>query len=183
MAWKSVNNKYLIVKPGVVLTPRTDEVIFQLDPFFKDSPSYVTSALRDAYNQLAVIRQYLVRKGLDKKYPVAMTCKPQDMVFDSTLGRNIYAWQWAWSNLLNVGVVINPALQATCLMHTTFDKRDRFGKVINQTPHARGGAFNIGGGTNGAQDEFDNVTRGAKAGVKVKPLLERENNACHCDCL
>ena len=92
-----------------------------------------------------------------------------------------YSWQMAWSHLLNLGVIINPPVAAKCLMHTTFDKIDRFNKVINQTPHAKGTAFNVGGGGNGVTDEAAVIQKALNNKVPglVGYLIERENNALH----
>ncbi len=177
----SANNQWLIVKPGVVLTPVIEPVIIALDKFFEQAKlkAYVTSGFRDAENQLEVIRGYLVKKGIAKQYPQAMAGRVDDFEFGE------YSWQMAWSHLLNLGVIINPPVAAKCLMHTTFDKVDRFGKVINQTPHAKGTAFNIGGGGNGVADE-EAVLKIALA-TKIPGLgsflVERENNAIHCNCI
>lgn len=173
------DNKWLKVRAGVVLTPIIIPVICGLDKYFEELPSVVTSGLRDAIGQLAVIRQYLVSRGLDKVYPQAMVYKVTDMI------GNEYAWQMAWSNLLHLGTIINPALGCKCLMHTTFDKRDRFGQFINQTPHSRGTAFNIGGGGDGVTNEAERMQRALAAklpGLKSF-LVERNNNAVHCDCI
>lgn len=171
-----INNKFLIVQASVVLTPSIEPVIIALDPYFEAAnlKAVVTSGLRDAAGQLAVIRQYLVKRGLSEKYPAAMTCKVEDT----------NAWQLAWSNLLHVGVIINPPVDAKCLMDTTFDKRNRKGQLIHQTPHASGTAFNIGGGGNGIADELAVVQKAFNEKIPglVSFLAERENNALHCNC-
>lgn len=187
MAWLSDNNKYLKVNKGVVLTPTTDASIAEVDQYFKDCPSFVTSALRDANDQLRVMRNYLVNKGLDKKYPNTMTCKVDDMYYDAGLGKHLYVWQYAWSNLLNLRVIINPPLAAQVLMDyfgPQGTSKNLKGITINQTAHALGKAYNIGGGSNGPQDEYNCIMAAQKAGCKtiVSFLLERENNALHVNC-
>jgi hypothetical protein len=87
--------------------------------------------------------------------------------------------------LLNIGVIINPPLAAVCLMdYKGSDGKNRKGKVINQTPHARGISFNVGGGANGPQDEYAILSQAVKDKVSGlgSVMLERNNNACHCDC-
>lgn len=173
--------KFLTINPGVILTPIIEPVIYLLDPYFEKAnlKAVVTSGLRDAYKQLEVIRQYLKMKGLDTKYPDAMVCKPQEEV------AGVYKWQMAWSNLLNVGVIINPPLAATCLMDSLRPNgTNRKGTLINQTPHARGTAFNIGAGANGVADETIVLQKALndKLPGLAGFLAERENNALHCDC-
>ena len=173
-------SKFLIIQAKVILTPVIEPVIAALEPFFAQANhvAFVTSGLRDVHSQLEVIRQYLKKKGLDGKYPEAMTCDVKE--FD---GIN-YKWQMGWSALLNSGTIINPPLAAKCLMHTTFDARDRFGASIGQTPHATGCAFDIGGSENGISDEVAIVQRAIESKVPglVHFLAEHDNNAVHCDC-
>ena len=180
---KATDNKFLIVKQGVVLTPIIEPVIISLDPFFEKAglKAYVTSGLRDGEDQLRVVRKYLVVKGLNKVYPAAMTCKITDMI------RGEYVWQRAWSNLLNIGVIINPPLRAKCLMDYTSNGVNKKGQFINQTPHATGNCFDIGG-AGGAdatiKDELEVMQIAIKTGVPglINILPEHNNNAIHCDC-
>jgi hypothetical protein len=175
-------NKWLIVKENVVLTPIIEPVIVALDVYFQQHnlKAYVTSGLRDENDQLNVVRSYLTKKELHAKYPAAMTCQVDDKNPDGT-----YVWQMAWSNLLNVGVIINPPFKAVCLMNYVRNGINKKGKTINQTPHAGGKAFNIGGGGNGIMDEVavlnDAVKEKKIPGLKSF-LQERENNALHVDC-
>jgi len=177
------NNKWLIVRPGVKLTPIIEPVIIALDEYFAKHKlqAFVTSGLRDANAQLAVVRQYLTKKGLDKQHQATMLCKVDDKNPDGT-----YVWQMAWSNLLNVGVIINPPYRAICLMNYINKKGiNRKGSYINQTPHAAGRAFDVGGGSNGIMDELAVLTEALKdkkiPGLKSF-LAERVNNALHVDC-
>ncbi len=174
------NNKFLIVQAHVVLTPIIEPVIVSLDAYFEKAnlKALVTSGLRDAQRQLETIKGFLTRKGLAEKYKEAMASEVND--FD---GKH-YQWQEGWSALLNMGVIINPPLAATCLMHTTYDSRDRFGKVINQTPHARGTAFDIGGGSDGINLEAEVMALALKDRLPglLGFLKEHANNAVHCDC-
>jgi hypothetical protein len=175
------NNKWLRVNPKVKLTPSITPVIVGLDKYFEEAKlkAVVTSGLRDANDQLRVIRQYLTIKGLDKKYPHAMIGNVDDFANDE------YIWQMAWSHLLFVGVIINPPLKAKCLLdYKNKSGVNLKGYTFNQTLHASGTAFNIGGGGNGIADELAVLEKASKdktLGI-VSFLAERENNALHINC-
>jgi len=184
---KAADNKYLIVKPGVVLTPVIEPVIVHLDQFFQAAGlrARVTSGLRDAYSQLSIVQHYLRVKGIANLYPEAMaTADPKYRVASR------YAWQLGWSHLLHMGVIINPPLAAECLMDYFGPSNkgpNRKGKTINQTPHANGVCFDIGGaGGDDATiaDELEVMRAAMKKGVPglVNILPEHNNNAIHCDC-
>ena len=104
------NNKWLIVKETVQLTPHIIPVIVALDEFFQSHQlkAFVTSGFRDPADQLNVIKGYLKRKSLDNLYADAMACSVHDTLPDGT-----FTWQMAWSNLLNVGIIINPPFRAS----------------------------------------------------------------------
>jgi len=176
------DNKWLIVQDSVVLTPVIEPVIVALDKYFEEAnhKAYVTSGLRDSKDQLRIIKGYLVRKGLDKKYPEAMSCDVNDK-----LPNGDYVWQMAWSNLLNINVIINPPLPATVLMNYIRGTVNRKGKVIGSSPHAPGLALDIGGGGNGINDELAIILKAMKdkkiPGLRGY-LAERENNCLHVDC-
>lgn len=177
----TINNKFLIVLPSVKLTPIIEAVIIGLEPYFASAgkTAVVTSGLRDAIDQLRVIRQYLTKKELDKIYPAAMTCQVTDMV-----DQEDYVWQTAWSHLLHIGVIINPPLAAKCLMDYFVGTKNRKGVLFNQTSHAKGTAFNIGGGGNGIEDEAIVIQKALDKKLEglVSFVRERENNALHCNC-
>ncbi len=196
MVWKSEKNKNIVVDyvrfPKLVLTPLIDDAMSTLDPFYEGCKTYMTSGLRDAYDQLRIIRNYLVSEKLDKLYPLVMdkTLKPDKMEYDGILKDNLYVWQWAWSHLLNAGIIINPPLGAKCLMDyfgkdskgNTINKKGQF---IAQTNHATGRAINLGGGTNGIADEVACLLKALANGWKyLMPLPggyveERKQNALH----
>jgi len=181
MSELSRQNKHLIVLSSVILTPAIDVAICNMDDYFGRAgiKGNVTSGLRDAERQLKVIRDYLTKKGLHTKYKDAMNCKVTDK-----LPNGNYVWQDAWSNLLSVGLIINPPLQAKLTMDYIKNGVNRKGAVFNQTPHASGLAFNIGGGPNGINDEAIPVKAAADAKMPglLNYLLERDNNAIHCNC-
>jgi hypothetical protein len=182
---KAADNVFLKLRPGVVLTPVIEPVICALEVYFREAnlKAFVTSGLRDAHDQLRIVKRYLVVKGLAQLYPAAMACKhPLEKE-----GKH-YVWQLAWSHLLNAGVIINPPLAAECLMDYMRNGKNRKGTIINQTPHANGVCFDIGGaGGEDAtiKDELTVMQRAMKAGVKglINILPEHNNNAIHCDCV
>ena len=182
---KAADKIFLKVRPGVVLTPVIEPVICALEVHFRQAGirAFVTSGLRDAYDQLRIVKKYLKVKGLDSFYPEAMACKhPLEKI------RGYYAWQLGWSHLLNAGVIINPPLAAECLMDYYRNGKNRKGHIINQTPHANGVCFDIGGAGGddvSIKDELVVMTAAMKAGVKglINILPEHNNNAIHCDCV
>lgn len=174
-------SKFLVVPASVVLTPVIAPVIEALDKYFEEAnlKAVVTSGLRDSQDQLRIIRQYLVAKGLSEKYPDAMSCAVQDKAPDGN-----FKWQMAWSNLLNIGVIINPPVRARVLMDYMRTGRNLKGSTIPASSHFLGTAFDIGGSGNGIKDEAAVVAKAFAAGISglVSFLSERENNAIHCNC-
>jgi hypothetical protein len=90
-----------------------------------------------------------------------------------------------WSALLNAGVIINPPKRAKVLMDYIRGGVNRKGSFINESPHFRGTAFDIGGGDGGIDAELKVIQKALSSG-KIKGLVgilaEHNNNAVHCDC-
>jgi hypothetical protein len=175
------DNIYLKLGSRAVMTPIIEPVILALEPYFKEANLYATvvSGLRDQNDQLRIIRGYLNTKNLFAKYPDAMTCGVNEKNADGT-----YKWQMAWSNLLNVGIIINPPLPATCLMdYINKSGENKKGKIIDASVHFKGTAFDIAGGGDGITNELA-VIKKALGNVKglVGYVAERNNNCVHIDC-
>lgn len=175
------DNKFLIVLDHVVLTTTIEPVIIALDKYFEEAnlKAFVTSGLRDAEDQLRIIRQYLKSKGLHLKYSNAMIGKATDK-----LPNGEYIWQMGWSALLNAGIIINPPLQAVLLMDYFNAKGiNRKGDTFNQTPHATGKPFDIGGGADGLNNEIAVIEKAKKDIPSIVGwVIERNNNCLHVDC-
>lgn len=182
--YKSINNKFLLVRPGVILTEHIDPVIFALDEYFKQAnlKSYVTSGLRQSEDQLRIIRTELTRRGLAGEFQEAFESITSKTKFE---GEEVYCWQPGWSKLLNLGFIVNPPYTAKVLMDyfrpgSTSNSK---GRTIGQSPHTSGRAFDIGGGPDGLANELKVIEQ---ANGKVKGLkgylLERNQNCLHVDC-
>jgi hypothetical protein len=98
--------------------------------------------------------------------------------------KQIFQWQKAWSQLLVIGEMVNPPLQAACLFEY---KRNGSiipaGKLIDISPHMKGTAFDIGGGENLLEKVAiikDLYEMGTVKGFKGY-LVESVNNCIHCD--
>ena len=177
----SQNNKHLIVRPGVDLTDIIDPVIVSLDPYFEGRTAYVTSGLRTTAHQLSIIRDYAFRKGISREFPEVITATlDAKTLFE---GHAVFAWQPAWSRLLERGIIINPPIAAAPLFDYVRGGVNKKGIIIMPSPHMRGTAFDIGGGSDGVEDErlIIALAIGKVPGL-VRVLVERENNAIHCDC-
>jgi hypothetical protein len=180
---KASENKWLIVKSGVILTPIIEPVIARLDSYFEKHKhiAYVTSGLRTPEDQLRIIRKYLVSTGLNKIYPEAMTCD-----LDSKFlwqGKVVYRWQPGWSALLNRGIIINPAREAVCLMDYIRDGKNKKGQTIKETPHSRGVSFDVSDGKEGISKETEILQEALNDKVQgLVYILPEHNNGCvHCD--
>jgi hypothetical protein len=182
---KASENKFLIVKSGVILTPVIEPVIVALDKYFEaaNKKALVTSGLRNPESQLEIIRGYIQSKGLKAQFPEMFTLGVKDKITVAPYG-SIYAWQLGWSKLLNLGVIINPCLAAPVLMDYIRNGVNKKGQVIQGSPHFAGMAFDIGGQGNGINDELAVIQTALadKCPGLVDFLAEHENNAVHCDC-
>jgi hypothetical protein len=177
----SLQNKNLIVRPGVDLTDTIDPVISALDPYFEGRLAYVTSGLRTKEHQLDIIKQYAKLKGIAKEFPAVLSATLDAKTFFE--GHAVFAWQPAWSRLLERGVIINPPVAASPLFDYVRNGKNLKGVVIMPSPHMRGTAFDIGGGSDGVEDErlIIALAIGKVAGLSGV-LVERENNAIHVNC-
>ena len=179
------DNKFLKLRDGVILTPSTEPVIIALDKYFEKANciAWVTSVKRSAEDQLRIIRNELVKRKLDVKYPDAISKGVNDKI--SIGGKEYYAWQYGWSALLNAGFIVNPPISAICLMDYISGGINKKGKLINTSPHIAGLAINIGGGADGISGSVTNelaiVQRAVNDKLKgIKSILpERNNNAIH----
>ena len=178
-------NKYLIIKPHVILTEHIKPVIQELEFYFEEANliAYVTSGLRRPEDQLRIIRNELNRRKLSGEYQDAFREIGEKIEYE---GQEVYAWQPAWSKLLSLGFIVNPPYPAVALMdyYRPGSTENRKGKLIGDSPHTRGTAFDIGGGPDGVTNETKVIE---KAMGKVKGLkgylIERNNNAIHVDVL
>lgn len=177
-------NKFLLVKDSVVLTEHIKPVIERLDPFFEAHKltAWVTSGLRRAEDQLRIIRNELNRRGLSAEYPQAFEDIGVKIQYND---QEVYAWQPGWSKLLSVGFIVNPPYPAKVLMDyfRPGSKENRKGKLIGDSPHTRGTAFDISGGKDGVFNESLVLERamGNVTGLKGY-LIERNQNCVHVDC-
>lgn len=180
------DNKFLRVKnKSVLLNEIIEPVIVYLDKYFEAAnlKATVTSGERTSECQLDIIRQYAIRYKVDEEYPDILDC--------SVLGKTIvdgvkyFAWQHAWSRLLNLGVIINPPLPAKCLFDYWRGSVNKKGTIIGYSPHYWGKAFDIGGGLDhDISNEIEVVQKALNDKVQGLKgyLAERKNNCVHVDC-
>lgn len=182
---QSQNNKFLTIKEGVILTPIIDPVIVLLDKYFEKANAHarVTSGKRTEDDQLRIIRNEMKVRGLDKKYPDAITKGWKEKVIIA--GKEYYVWQHGWSELLKAGFIVNPPVPAICLMDYISGGVNKKGQLINASPHLNGTAFNVGGGPDGISGNVVNelaiIQKALNDKIKgLKSILaERNNNAVH----
>jgi hypothetical protein len=171
MKWEAYNNKNLLVPDNIILNERLNSTLVAIDKYWPPAAEKVTSGVRTPEDSLRIIRNYLKSKGLALKYPEAMTCEMDAKNPDGT-----YVWQKAWSNLLNIGVIINPPLEAECLMDYIRNGKNKIGQTIRQSPHVRGTSIDLSG-----IDSHTIVKRLVEDKMIRGYLLERENNCIHID--
>ncbi len=182
-----LKNKFLILKKGCIRSEATDEVIVALDTFFKlkKLKSFVTRIVATPEDQLKLIKDFLIREKLAQKYPAAMKSKPEDKISNKL--PSPYVWQKAWSNLLHIGILINPPLKAEVLMNYIRDGKNKRGEIINPSYHETGLAFDIGGQYKGVEiinkvaEIIDNVkNKHHEIGIRDF-VIEHKNNCVHVD--
>ena len=175
--YSSLENKYLKIADGVILTSQIDSVITRLDSYFKTAGMirYVISGLREKTDQLRIIIDYANSYKLPVDYTKDDTEKKLD---DGT-----YVWQQTWSDLLDKGLLINPPNAAKCL--GTY----KHGQIIQPSSHFRGVAFDISGSKGNTPSERAStvddelkVVLDAMADPKLgirSYTVERANNCLH----
>ena len=179
---KSLNNKWAIVKPGVILTNSIDRAILELEAVCAAAgrKMYITSGQRPRERQLKIIRDYAVAYALDKQHPQAMTCQIEDKDADGH-----FVWQQLWSKLCNIGLIIAPPIACVALYDYNYFGRNLKGLVCPASNHIPGFAFDVDGEANGIEDETKLVEQALKEGKLpsvINIVSERKNNCLHFNC-
>jgi hypothetical protein len=188
---KSKLNKWLIVKEDVVLTKSIDEVISDLEDWYKRHAcrSYVTSGRRTPEKQFYIIKSAAMKRGIDKEFPglIGSTLNTITVL----AGRVVPVWLPVWSRLLTVRYLVNPPQEARCMFDYVHPSKGKIkaGTLIMPSPHFKGTAFDIGGRGESEDKTITDELAVLKDAFDSKTIpgllsytIERENNALHCDC-
>jgi hypothetical protein len=155
---------HLVVRPTAVLTPEIEFILDELDGFLRADKmiAQVTSGVRTAEQQLALIKKRSVAYGLHSKYPSILVATVDDT--DS--------WHDAWDELLNVKkFIVNPP-------RPVVSKRRGSGKLMGISPHMARMAFDLAGPSLvGIEASVHRYKR--EGGLISQALLETENKAVH----
>lgn len=184
-------NKWLIVRPDVILTAIIEPPIVKLEGWFEkyECRSYVTSGQRKPKNQFRIIQQAAIRYGLQKEFPQIFGANVDSRMVNGNL--SVPVWLPVWSRLLTIGFLVNPPEPAKCMFDYIHPSKGKVpaGTLIKGSPHFAGTSFDIGGrGESEDQtinDELEVIEAAFDSGSIpgfVSYTIERTNNALHCDC-
>lgn len=177
---------WLTYREGVKKTPAIARTVELLDPYFEGESSEITSGLRTPEDQIRIIAGKMKRHGIYNDYPEFDLHQDSDPGFGMEVNDEVvYFWQRGWSRLLNIGDIVNPPIPAKCLYDyfRPGNQENKKGATIQISPHQRGLAFDIGGGTN-LMEKAKRVMKAYQEGnaFLTDYLQERINNAVHCGC-
>jgi len=189
MDWNTTRNpeknRYLTLHHGVARTPETDPAIAQLDMYFGRAGlrQRITSIHRTPPEQLKIILLYARGHGIPTEF--SPDWKDIMRVVDDPQYGKIFCWQKVWSELLSRGIIINPPMQARCLMDYMRNGRNMKGSIIYTSPHvATWKCFDIGGWSPEdptVEKEWNVVQTAIQSGVRIRAQVERANNCIHCE--
>jgi hypothetical protein len=105
-------NRWLIVRKGVVLRPSISTVIVQLDGFFGKHAvrSYVTTGLRSAADQIRIILDAGFARGVPREWPELRGGTGDTLVMHA--GQPTPLWYVVCGRLLTIGFLINPPVES-----------------------------------------------------------------------
>jgi hypothetical protein len=175
--------KWIKLNDNVITTPTIDRTLVLLDPYFENEPVTVTSGLRTAEKQLEIIAEKVKQHHLEAMFPEWLLFKGNKADVKTKIDEHqFYWWQRSWSKLLNLNDIVNPPLAAILLEDytkpgTVINKK---GSVVDISPHQRGNAFDIGGGTR-IHERANIILKAAneKKCFIFSYLVEYVNNAIH----
>ena len=158
----SLGTRFISVASRALVTPPIEAAVKALDAHFERAGLNValTSALRPPQDQLRLIREQAIKRGLDRLYPSIATATVE----------NVDSWLDAWDDLLHrQQYVINPPVSAVSRIT---------GKRYSASPHTTGLAFDLSGAD---LDRIAAVVAGycREGGAVRQILIERRNNAVH----
>ncbi|MBX3606681.1 MAG: peptidoglycan-binding protein [Piscinibacter sp.] len=157
-----IGTRFISIASRALLTPPIEAAAKALDAHFERAGMAVTltSALRPPQDQLRLIRDQAIKRGIDRQYPSIHTATVE----------NVDSWLGAWDELLHTHkYVINPPVAATSRLT---------GKRYSPSPHTTGFAFDLSGSD---LDRIAAVVSGycREGGAVRQILIERRNNAVH----
>lgn len=176
---------WLTYRDNVKKTPAITRAVSLLDHYFEGESSEITSGWRAPMDQVRIIQEKAKRHGIHTEFPefMAMSMREPE-IMELIDGKPLYWWQRTWSKLLSIGDIVNPPIPAEVLFDYVRpgSSENKKGTTIGISPHQRGLAFDVGGGTN-LTEKAKRVMRAKQEGncFLVNFLVEHTNNAVHCD--
>jgi len=174
---------WLTYRENVKKTPAIVRTVELLDPYFEGLSAEVTSGLRTPEDQIRIIAEKMKRHGIYSDFPefdLHLNSAPEFGVeIDDEV---LYFWQRGWSKCLNIGDIVNPPLPARCVFDyfRPGNPENKKGQTIGISPHQRGLAFDLSGGSN-LMEVCKRVMKAYQKGdcFITDYLQERINNAAH----
>ncbi|RZL87349.1 MAG: hypothetical protein EOP82_26505 [Variovorax sp.] len=159
----SISTSFITIASGARLTPQIEAVVKALDAHFRSANLKVmlSSGYRSPQDQLRLIREQAIKRGLDRLYPSITTATVE----------NGESWIGAWDDLLHrQKYIINPPVPT--------ESRIVPGKTYGASPHSTGLAFDL---SRADLDRIAGVVRGyCQQGGPIRQILvERRNGAVH----
>lgn len=172
---------------GFISNDHIDQVLLQLDYFisrsqYRDMILRITSGVRTPDSQLRVIKGYA---GTKQVFYASEISDDVNLKINIPNVGLVYTWQRTWSKLLNLGIIVNPPIDAICIddYYKVINglRVNRKGILIPSSPHIKGKAFDVSGYL-GMDVTFALLDTAMKSGVGIINIVsERENNCQHCD--
>lgn len=161
--------------PDITTNELIDRTLINLEPLVPKSVVLkITSGVRTPGDQLMIIAKYALVKGII--FPEFEAGDVNSKVIIE--GKLLYKWQRTWSQLLNIGIIINPPLAAEVLFDYIKNGKNKKGQIIQPSPHFTGRAFDIGG-SSGINKVIPILIEAVKQGIIKDYLVERANNCLH----
>ena len=179
------NFKNLMLRSNVKLTPAIVRSLELIDPYFSGEPSWISSGLRTAIDQITIITKKVVQHKIDTLFEEFKAHLGSETDFKIEVdGESLYWWQRAWSKLLNLGDIVNPPHPSVVLFEyfRPGSHENKKGHTVDISPHMKGKAFDIEG-NDAYNEKAKRVMKAYQEGTCyiAAYLPEKINNAIHVD--
>jgi hypothetical protein len=173
------------IKPNAVIDDYQQSVINDIEPHTIGHTLVVTRGHATPLSQLETIHDYAIMHNCLYPEFEAGNLYEKNIVIIDGLAKNVYLWQRTWSQLLNVGIIINPPVTAEVLSNYFKDGVNKKGELILPSPHILSNPIDFSAKIDGIPNmkEVVSILTDAKtAGARIRVIKPEPKNGCvHID--